>query len=156
MPDATFELLRDDRNRLVLRRPGQEDAVDVRIRRSFPWSEPRRHLSVRAADGRELLMIDDLDALPEAQRRFIEQVLADTHFIPRILRIEDLDLRFQHQQWKVQTDRGPAVFRVQEREDIRFLSDGRFTVKDADGNLYELPRLDELDEYSRRMVERLL
>lgn len=154
--DALFELLRDDRNRLVLKRPGQEDAVDVRIRRSFPWSEPRKKISVRSPDGKELLLIDDLDALPDPQRRFIDEVLADTYFIPRISRIENLDMRFQHQEWRVQTDRGPVTFRVQEREDVRFLGDGRFTVKDADGNLYELPRLNELDEHSRRMIERLL
>jgi hypothetical protein len=42
---------------------------------------------------------------------------------------------------------------VQEREDIRFMPDGRFAVKDADGNLYELPPMKELDEESRRALE---
>ena len=58
--------------------------------------------------------------------------------------------------WKVQTDRGPAEFRVQEREDIRFLPDGRFRIKDADGNVYEMPSLTGLDDRSRRAVEPLM
>jgi hypothetical protein len=67
-----------------------------------------------------------------------------------------VDVRFGYQQWKVQTDRGPAEFRVQEREDIRFLPDGRFRIKDADGNAYEMPSLAGLDERSRRAVEPLM
>jgi hypothetical protein len=45
---------------------------------------------------------------------------------------------------------------VQEREDIRFLPDGRFRIKDADGTVYEMVRLEDLDEASRRAVEPLL
>ena len=33
-----FELITDAQGKLNLRRPGQEDVKDVRIRRSFPWS----------------------------------------------------------------------------------------------------------------------
>jgi hypothetical protein len=63
-----------------------------------------------------------------------------------------VDARFGHQDWKVQTDRGPAAFRVLEREDIRFLPDGRFRLKDADGNVYELPSAIALDEHSRKAI----
>ena len=35
-----FELEVDERSKLVLRRPGQDDVADVRVRRSFPWSDP--------------------------------------------------------------------------------------------------------------------
>jgi hypothetical protein len=70
--------------------------------------------------------------------------------------VDDVDVRFGHQQWKVRTDRGPAEFRVQEREDIRFLPDGRFRIKDADGTVYEMVSLSQLDERSRRAVEALI
>jgi hypothetical protein len=77
-------------------------------------------------------------------------------FVPRITRIEEVDVRFGYQQWKVQTDRGPIEFRVQEREDIRFLPDGRYNVKDADGNVYELPAMGQLGEHSRKALEPLI
>jgi hypothetical protein len=147
-----FELLTDEQGRLVLRRPGQEDKVDVRVRRSFPWSRPSRFISVRDAEGKELLLIDDLDQLDPARRKGIEDWLNSTSFIPRITHVDHVDARFGHQDWKVQTDRGPVEFRVQEREDIRFLPDGRFRLKDADGNVYELPSAVELDEHSRRAI----
>ena len=151
-----FELDRDEQGRLVLRRPGKDDVVDVRVRRAFPWSARDRYVSIRDGEGKELLLIESLEPLDDGQRRTIEQSLSDASFIPRITPVQDVDVRFGYQQWKVKTDRGPAEFRVQEREDIRFLPDGRFRIKDADGTVYEMVRLDELDEASRRAVEPLL
>jgi uncharacterized protein DUF1854 len=153
---ATFQLIEDEQKKLVLRRAGEDDVTDIRIRRSFPWSKPNEFVSIRSADGKELLLIDDVGALDPDIRGQIERWLAIHSFIPRITRIEDVDVRFGYQQWKVQTDRGRADFRVQEREDIRFLQDGRFTIKDADGNVYEMTRLDQLDPHSRRALEALL
>lgn len=149
------ELLRNDKGQWLLRHDGQETA-DVRVRLAFPWSNPGRFVSIRSPEGKELLLIEDLAGADPDLRRAVEQALAQGSFIPRIQKIIDIDVRFGHQEWSVITDRGPAGFRVQEREDIRFLPDGRFSVKDADGNIYELPRLDGLDDHSRRAVEQLL
>ena len=156
MTSEPFELILDERHRLTLKRPGQDDVSDVRLRRAFPWSKPNHHISIRSSEGKELLLIPDLEEVPPPTRAIIAETLSKTVFIPRITRVESVDVRFGYQQWKVQTDRGPIEFRVQEREDIRFHSDGRFSLKDADGNIYELPRLDALDEHTRKAVEALL
>ena len=151
-----FDLVEDEQGRLVLKRPGRDDVVDVRVRRTFPWSAPDRYVSIRDAEGKELLLVDSLEPLDDGRRRILEQSLGDASFIPRITAVQDVDVRFGYQQWKVKTDRGPAEFRVQEREDIRFMPDGRFRIKDADGTVYEMVRLEDLDEASRRAVEPLL
>lgn len=151
-----FELLVNEERKLVLRRPGMDDVVDVRLRRAFPWSQRDRFISVRDAEGKELLLIEDLEPLEPGRRKTVEEWLADTSFIPRIVAVDDVDVRFGYQQWKVRTDRGPAEFRVQEREDIRFLPDGRFRIKDADGTVYEMVSLADLDESTRRAVEALV
>jgi Domain of unknown function (DUF1854) len=152
----SFELIRDSRDRLTLRRAGQEDVPDVRVRRSFPWSDPDRHISIRNAEGKELLLIDDLATVDSAQRKIIDETLSNTVFIPKIKRVTHVDVRFGYQEWKVETDRGPIEFRVQEREDIRFHNDGRFSLKDADGNIYEMPPMHKLDDLSRTAIEALL
>lgn len=154
MDEFNFE--KDDKGRLVLKRPGQDDVQDVRVRRVFPLTHATRFVSIRSSEGKELLLIDNLAALNDALRALIEEVLSGTSFIPQITRVDDVDVRFGYQHWRVVTDRGPAEFRVQEREDIRFLSDGRFRIKDADGNVYELPSLAALDDQSRRAVEPLM
>jgi hypothetical protein len=152
----TFSLSTDAQGRLILRRESEPDAQDVRLRRAFPWSQATHYVSVRSSEGKELLMIKDLGQLDPAQRDLALRWLEETSFTPRIERIESVDTRFGYQQWQVVTDRGRAEFRVQEREDIRFLPDGRFSVKDADGAIYELPALDALDPDSRRAIEALL
>jgi Domain of unknown function (DUF1854) len=156
MSTGEFELIEDELGVLTFRRPAEDDVKDVRIRRAFPWSSPSRFISIRSSEGKELLLIDDVNALPAELRGRIERWLASNSFIPKITRIEQIDTRFGYQQWRIQTDHGPAEFRVQEREDIRFMPDGRFSVKDADGNVYELPHLDKLDEASRKALEALV
>jgi hypothetical protein len=151
-----FDLIEDAQQKLVLRRPDQEDVADVRIRRAFPWSKPAEFVSIRSSEGKELVLIEDMDALAAGVRAKIDSWLSTHSFVPKITRIDHIDVRFGYQQWKVQTDRGPAEFRVQEREDIRFLHDGRFSVKDADGNVYEMTRLDQLDPHSRKALESLV
>jgi hypothetical protein len=151
-----FDLVEAQLGKLTLKRAGEEDVTDVRIRRAFPWSAKDEHVSIRSSEGKELVLIERLDALEASLRNRINTWLDRHSFIPRISRINQVDVRFGFQQWDVQTDRGPARFRVQEREDIRFLSDGRFSIKDADGNVYELMSLDQLDTASRKAVESLL
>lgn len=152
----SFTLEVDALGKLTLKRPGQEDAADVRIRRAFPWSVPGRYISVRSPEGKELLLIEDLQEVEAAQRTLIEAYLQKWAFIPRIQQVHEVVDRFGVQCWKVLTDRGEVEFRVQEREDIRFLNDGRFSIKDVDGCIYELPPLDQLDDKSRAAVEVLV
>src|SRR5579863_532267 len=152
----TFTLDRDTKGRLILKRPGQEDLAEVRIRRAFPWSSPDSFISIRNAKGKEVMMIDNLADLPGPLKQTIDRYLAGTSFIPRIQRVIHVDVRFGFQTWTVETDRGQIEFRVQGREDIRFMPDGRFCVKDADGNLYELRPLWDLDEASRKAIEALV
>ena len=151
-----FDLIEEDTGQLTLKRAGQDDVSDVRPRRAFPWSMPEQFISIRSSDGKELVLVERLSNLPRAQREIISRWLESHSFIPRITRVFKVDVRFGYQQWTVETDRGPAEFRVQEREDIRFLHDGRFSVKDANGNVYELMSLEKLDDASRHAVEALL
>lgn len=156
MMEKTFELSTNPLGQLVLIRPGEADVADVRLRRSFPWTHPDDYISVRNSDGKEVALIDHLADLTPAERGHVERWLGDASFIPAIRRVESVNTDFGYQIWIVDTDRGPATFRVQEREDIRFLPDGRFSLKDVEGNVYVMSRIDALDEQSRRAVEAIL
>jgi hypothetical protein len=153
---STFELIGNDQGKLTLRRPGEDDVADVRLRRAFPWSKPGEFISIRTSEGKEVLLIEDLSGVDAPLRQTITAYLEQTILIPRITHIDNIDVRFGYQEWSVQTDRGHAQFRVQEREDIRFLPDGRYSIKDADGNIYEMPPRSELNEHSRKALEPLI
>lgn len=154
--DRDFDLRIDPKTRIILVRPGQDDLPDVRVRRAFPWSMPDQYISVRSKEGKEVLMIRDLGRLPPDLQARVRQAIHISTFIPRIERIVTLTMQFGQQQWEVVTDRGPTAFRVQEREDIKTHADGRRSVKDADGNTYELPPDEQLDPVSRRLLQQII
>ena len=153
---ATFEIIENALGQLVLKRAGQDDVVDVRPRQAFPWTKAGTMVSVRTNAGKEVLLIEELSSLPAALRERIDRWIAANSFLPQILRIASVNNDFGYQMWDVTTDRGPARFRVQEREDVRFLNDGRFSIKDTDGNIYVMPPLDALDADSQRAVKIVL
>jgi hypothetical protein len=146
---AGVSLRVDVAGRMFLRRDDQPEKQVV-ARRAFPWSLPNQYIALREREGgAELVMIDSLDALPQALLLAIREHLDRTGLIPVITAIDSIEVRHGYQNWKVRTDHGPVEMRVQEREDIRFLSATRFTVKDADGNVYEIPDIERLDPASR-------
>ncbi len=151
-----MQLISESDGTLTLKRDGHDDVRDVRLRRSFPWSREAEFISVRDEKGKEQAMIERLDDLAPDQRKLVEGWLAGNSFIPVIKRVDRVNVDFGYQQWYVESDRGPLSFRVQEREDIRFLPDGRFSIKDVEGNIYTLPRLEKLDQKSLKAVETLL
>ena len=114
-----FQLIEGPTGKLTLRRPGEQDVDDVRIRRAFPWTHPAKFISIRGSDGKELVLIESLDALDALRRDQVVRWLDQHSFIPKITRVHEVDVRFGYQKWRVETDRGPAEFRVQEREDVR-------------------------------------
>lgn len=156
VPTGSFDLRIDGKTRLILARPGQAEVEDVRVRRAFPWSLPDQYVSIRGKDGKELLMIEDVRKLPADLQERVRQAIRISTFIPRIVRIVSLDMQFGHQEWTVETDRGRVSFRVQEREDIKMQADGRMSVKDADGNVYELPAEEQLDAASRKLLQQII
>src|SRR3954447_10676549 len=152
----SFALTVDEQGKLTLKAGGQAEKADVRVRRAFPWSKPDQWISVRNGEGKELILIDDLTGLEPSTRQIVSDYLTQTVLIQKIGRIDSIDVRFGYQQWSVQTDRGHAEFRVQEREDIRFLPDGRYSIRDADGNVYEMRSMAQLDEHSRAQLGPLI
>ncbi len=151
-----FRLSENDLAQLILHREGVDDVVDVRLRRAFPWTKSQELVSVRDEKGKELVMIDRLCDLSADQRTLVDRWLANNSFLPTIEHVERVNNDFGYQMWSVISDRGPLTFRVQEREDIRFLPDGRFSIKDVDGNIYVMPRVDQLDAHSQKAVTAII
>ena len=148
----TFTLTENPDGTLTLARPGHDDVADVRLRRSFPWSKPDEFLSIRNDKGKEVLLVDRLADLSADQRSVVMRWLDANSFIPTITRLHSINNDLGYQEWTVDTDHGRSAFRVQEREDVRFLPGGRFTVKDTDGNVYALPPIDTLDKQSQKVA----
>lgn len=151
----SLRLRTDDRGRMYVVRDGF-DEQQVIAKRAFPWSKPGEFISLRNKDGNELAMIESLRSVPSEARAQLEAFLSSGTFIPKIRRIERINMEHGYQLWDVETEAGTLQLRVQEREDIRFLSETRFSVKDANGNVYEIADVNALDEQSQRELSRVV
>lgn len=154
--DPTSLSLRiDERGRLFAAREGKDD-LQVVARRAFPWSNADAFISLRTTKGREVALLETLDAAPVDARPLILSALASATFIPRVTAVRRISLEHGFQSWDVVTESGEAKLRVQEREDVRFFGDARLGIKDANGNVYEIPNVATLDEHSQRELAKIM
>ncbi|MCK4375989.1 MAG: DUF1854 domain-containing protein [Candidatus Brocadiae bacterium] len=150
---ASLELEQTVADGLVLRCPGVGQTTDVSVRPCFPVTEPEKFLVFRDAEGQEIGMLEDLEALPRRFRRPLRVELNKQHFVPVITGIDAIFREFQIPIWQVQTDRGPRRLELRSAHDAHRLPDGRIYVRDAEGNGYLIPDYRKLDRTSQGLIE---
>jgi len=158
-PGATppnFTLHHDAWGHLVLTDGTGREHVGVEPVRAFPISDPRHGISICDAEGREIIWIDDLDALPAPTRRLLEDDLARRQFLPIVQRIIRVIGSTEPSEWEVESDRGRTRFPLRSEEDVRALAGHRAIITDAHGIRYLIPDVRALDAASRRILERYL
>ncbi len=151
---AVKQITRDAAGQLVVRIEGRdEEIVDARVARCFPWSLPESYVSVRDKDGKEVALLRTLDELDEASREIVAKELEEKIFNPKIQRLTSYKNEFGVVSITAQTDRGEVTFQIRSRDDVRLLSPGRALFRDADGNTYELADFTEMDTASQKWLE---
>jgi hypothetical protein len=128
------------------------EAVAVRLRQCFPWSEPHRHLSLRDADDEEVALIEDPATLPTESRQALEQALAEAGFVLEVTRVLSIEEEVEIRQWKVETKHGPRSFQTHLDDWPRALPKGGLLIRDVAGDLYLLASPREMDERSRELL----
>jgi hypothetical protein len=126
-------------------------AIPVRVRQCFPWSEPQRHLSLRDAEEREVMLVDDPATLGAASREALERALAEAGFVLQVTRVVSIDEEVEIRQWTVETRHGPRSFQTHLDDWPRVLPDGGLLIRDVGGDLYRLT-VTELDKKSRALL----
>jgi catechol 2,3-dioxygenase-like lactoylglutathione lyase family enzyme len=154
-PSGQLEgITRNESGQLVVRLKGQpEPLVDAKVARCFPWSMPDTFISVRNREGKEVVLLETLDAVDPAGRKILLQELHDKAFNPKIIAIVEHTSEFGITSIKARTDRGEVTFQIRSRDDVRILSSTRLLFRDADGNTYEVADASTLDSVSRRFLE---
>ncbi|KQP48604.1 DUF1854 domain-containing protein [Pseudorhodoferax sp. Leaf274] len=150
-----FELQRHPMGHLVLRLGGTEHTGVVPVL-AFPLSAPGEGLSLVSTEGRELLWIDRLDALPGAQRALLDEELVAREFHPEVRRLLSVSTFSTPSIWRVETDRGTTDFVLKSEEDIRRLPDGGLLIASGQGVHFRVRDRAALDRPSRRLLERFL
>ena len=125
--------------------------VPVRVRQCFPWSEPHRHLSLRDAEEKEILLVDDPASLGTASREALERALTEAGFVLEVTRVLSIDEEVEIRQWEVETRHGPRSFQTHLDDWPRVLPGGGLLIRDVAGDLYRLT-VTELDKKSRELL----
>src|SRR4051812_39301783 len=128
------------------------ELTPVRLRQCFPWSDPRRHLSLRDDDERELALVEDPADLGDASREALELALADAGFVLEVTRVVSIDEEVEIRQWVVETKHGPRRFQTHLDDWPRLLPGGALLIRDVGGDLYRLPPARTLDRTSRELL----
>jgi hypothetical protein len=155
-PSALFSLHRDAWGRLILSNGPASAAIPVVAVRAFPFSCPRQGVALCDPEGREILWLENLDALSAEVRQVIEEELARREFVPVIRRICCIKPRIEPSEWEVETDRGRARFLLHSADDVRRLDERRAMVIDTHGIRYLINDMEDLDSLSRHLLERYL
>ncbi len=136
-----FQIERDAFGRLVLIDGEGLRHVGVLPVRAFPLSAPDDGLSLVGSDGRELLWVDRIDALPESWRALLSHEFAARDFAPTLLKLHKV-----------------SSFGVvlKAEEDIRRLEGGALLIASAHGVQFRIPDVKALDRGSRKLLERFL
>ncbi len=124
--------------------------------RAFPIASPRDGIAILSREGREILWIDRLDAVPEPQRSRVELALQGREFLPEILALVGVSSFATPSVWRVKTSRGDTELVLKGEEDIRRLTANTLIVSDAHGVQYLIRHLAGMDRHSRKLLDRFL
>ncbi len=156
MSSAAFTLAFDPFGKLVVTLPDGTQHVGAVAARAFPIAAPQQSISILSAEGKELVWIESLDALPENERQHVMKALQSREFMPEILRLDGVNSFSTPSVWRVQTSRGPTEFVLKGEEDIRRLSPTTLIVADAHGVQFLIRDLPALDRHTRKLLDRFL
>ena len=145
-----LELRSEDDGRLFVIVDGE--AVAVRLRQCFPWSEPGRHLSLRDDEDEEIVLVEDPAALSVESRRALERALAEAGFVLEVTRVVAIDEEVEIRQWTVETRHGKRSFQTHLDDWPRVLPAGGLLIRDVAGDLYHLDNPKKMDRRSRELL----
>ena len=155
-----FKVHKNSKGRWVLTLPGQEDATNIQeytevvVVRAFPIEAPEAGISILSCDAHELVWIDRLEQLNDAQRESVQEALREREFMPEILKLHQVSGFTTPCTWHVQTSRGPTELELKGEEDIRRLSAKTLIVSDRYGVQFLIKDLPQLDRHSRKLLDR--
>ena len=124
----------------------------VWVRRSFPWSEPGRFLSLRDDEEEEFALVGDPADLDPASRLVLESALVDAGFVFEVTRVIAIDEEVEIRHWRVETRQGSRSFQTRLDDWPRMLPHGGLLVRDVAGDLYLLADPEALDKHSRALL----
>lgn len=153
---ADFTLTRSPAGRLILTASDGQVHDGVFPVRAFPISAPADGLSLISDNGHELAWVANMETLPNQMRVLIEEELARREFMPEILSISNVSSFATPSTWQVETDRGDTELLLKAEDHIRRLTHSNLLITDGHGVNFLIRDIDQLDNHSRKLLDRFL
>ena len=151
-----IRICREESGRLKLIFDNDEKVLIKRVVRAFPLTMPWRYVILIDENDREVGLLRDLGDLDETSMKVLKDELERVYFIPKIKKIHRIKEEFGVLIWETETDKGPRRFEVTSRRDVKKMGKRRIIVRDADGNLYDIPDYADLDQKSIILLESVI
>ena len=151
-----IRICREESGRLKLIFDNDEKVLIKRVIRAFPLTMPWRYIILIDENDREVGLLRDLGDLDETSMKVLKDELERVYFIPKIKKIHRIKEEFGVLIWETETDKGPRRFEVTSRRDVKKMGKRRIIVRDADGNLYDIPDYADLDQKSIILLESVI
>ena len=153
---VTFGMSQDAFGRLVLIDQTGQRHVGVEVVRAFPLSDTTGWISIVDTRGKELLLLQSFNDIPEPARPLLLKAIDRRSFMPAIERVLTVSSDNEPSEWTVETDHGPTSILLNGADDIRRLGPGAAILTDVHGVRYQIRDARLLDKTSRRLLERYL
>jgi len=137
--------------------PNEKSYITVKPTWSAPLSQPGRYLALLDGNGEEIVLLTDPKVLSPASLKAVQAELRRNYLTAIILRINNVREEFGVTYWDVETDRGQRQFITQNlQENAQRLNDDHLLLLDVDNCRFEIPSIAALDDYSQKIVLRLV
>jgi len=138
---------------------GERSVIAPRFLRALPLTDPDRYISLREAEpqGKEVGLLRHWQRLDRESRELVQAELDRRYLYPVLKRIVSLENLFTAAVCVFETDRGVRKVTLRDvRDNVVYLGEGRILITDAEGNRYDIRRLDALDARSRTLLGQIL
>ncbi|HEY3780931.1 MAG TPA: DUF1854 domain-containing protein [Fimbriimonadaceae bacterium] len=130
--------------------------IEARVRRAFPFSSGKKYLSVQDAKGNEVGILEEPEKLDSGSLALIGEELDRRYFTPMISGIQSLKNDGGMWTFVVTTQRGVSEFYVRNwRDSSHEIAPGRYQIYSVDGQRFEIPNYEGLDNKSKTLMDQL-
>lgn len=144
-----------DRLRLTVR--DDRSYLTVKPVWAAPLSHPNHNLALLNVKGDEIVLVENPDDLPAESLAAVKQELHRRYLTATVSSIVHAKVEYGATYWSVETDRGARDFVTQQlQENAIWLSDSHLLLLDVDGNRFEIPDTNGMDDRSRRYISQIL
>lgn len=146
-----IRILKGDKPNTVKILNSKGELFEAVPKKPFPISYPY-FLIFTDTQGNEIGILEDYRKIEGESKEVLEELLDKLYFIPRIIRVRELETSGDEFVWKVETDRGIREFRTRGRRNLS-RSGEKIVIIDTNDNVYIVEDLNKIDERSRILLE---